>query len=99
MAELIAGYSALVAPVRQIAVLLNLPVVTTAKNTTALLLPIDRLLWTERSAGITQSLARLQPSAPEIWITGDASSRAEPGLRQLGLRLKPRCGVQLPLLD
>jgi hypothetical protein len=63
MAKLIAGYSTLVAPVRQIAIVLNLPVVTTLQ-TSAMLLPIDRLLWTERSAGVAQSLAGLQPRSP-----------------------------------
>jgi len=56
MAELIAGYSAKVAPVRQVAIVFNLPVITTAKGP-ALLLPIDRLLWTQRSAGVGQGMA------------------------------------------
>ena len=98
MAELIAGYSAKIAPVRQIAIVLNLPLVTTAKGA-AMLLPIDRLLWTERSAGVTKGLAGLQPHIPEIWMTGDASPRAAAGLEKLGLALTQRCGGQLPLLD
>jgi hypothetical protein len=99
MAELIASCRAQVAPVRQIAIVLNLPVVTTAKASAALLLPIDRLLWTERSAGVTHNLAGLPPHSPEIWMTGDASARAEAGLAKLGLALTQRCGKQLPLLD
>jgi hypothetical protein len=98
MAELITGYNALVAPVHHIAIVLNLPVVITVKNS-AMLLPIDRLLWTERSAGVAQNLAGLKPSGPEIWMTGDASPRAEAGLKDLGLALTQRCGKQLPLLD
>ena len=98
MAELITGYNALVAPVHHIAMVLNLPVVITVKNS-AMLLPIDRLLWTERSAGVAQNLAGLKPSGPEIWMTGDASPRAEAGLKDLGLALTQRCGKQLPLLD
>ena len=84
MAELIVGYSAKIAPVRQIAIVLNLPVVTTVSGSTALLLPIDRLLWTERSSGVTRSLSGLKPRGPEIWMTGDASPRAEAGLKALG---------------
>jgi hypothetical protein len=99
MAELIVGYSAKIAPVRQIAIVLNLPVVTTVSGSTALLLPIDRLLWTERSSGVTRSLSGLKPRGPEIWMTGDASPRAEAGLKALGLTLTQRCGGQLPLLD
>ena len=98
MAELIAGYSAKVAPMRQVAIVFNLPVITTAKGL-ALLLPIDRLLWTQRSAGVGQGMAGLQPHAPEVWITGDASPRAEAGLAKLGLALMRRCGARLPLLD
>jgi hypothetical protein len=97
MAELITGYNALVAPVHHIAIVHNLPVVTAVKNS-VMLLPIDRLLWTERSAGVAQNLAGLKPSGPEIWMTGDASPRAEAGLKNLGLALKQRCGKQLPLL-
>jgi hypothetical protein len=98
MAELITGYNALVAPVHQIAIVHNLPVISAVRNS-AMLLPIDRLLWTERSAGVAQSLAGLKPHGPEIWMTGDASPRAEAGLKNLGLALTQRCGKQLPLLD
>jgi hypothetical protein len=98
MAELIASYSALIAPVRQISIALNLPVVTTVKGSAVLLVPIDRLLWTERTAALAQNLAKSQPGLA-IWMTGDASPRAKADLRQLGLALVQRCGKQLPLLD
>jgi hypothetical protein len=98
MAELITGYNALVAPVHQIAIVLNLPVISAVRNS-AMLLPIDRLLWTERSAGVAQSLAGLKPHCPEIWMTGDTSPRAEAGLKDLGLALTQRYGKQLLLLD
>ena len=64
---------------RQIAIVLNLPLVTTTKGAVLMLLPIDRLLWTERNADLAKGLAQAQ-RAPEVWITGDASSRAESGL-------------------
>jgi hypothetical protein len=99
MAELIAGYSTVVATVRQIDIVLNLPLVTTTEGTVLLLLPIDRLLWTERNAALAKGLAQAQPRAPEVWITGDASPRAEAGLGHAGLSLTQRCGKQLPLLD
>jgi hypothetical protein len=98
MAELIAGYSALIAPVRTISIVLNLPIVTD-KSSTVLLLPIDRLLWTERTAGLAQGLIQSQPPGLTIWITGEASPRAEAGLSDLGLRLVQRCGRQISLLD
>jgi hypothetical protein len=99
MAELIASYSTLVTPLRQIAIVLNLPLITTTKGAVLLLLPIDRLLWIERNAALANELAQAQPRAPEVWITGDASPRAEAVLAQSGLSLTQRCGKQLPLLD
>ena len=45
------------------------------------------------------NLANLQPHKPDIWMTGDASSRAANGVQQLGLALTQQCGKQLPLLD
>jgi hypothetical protein len=99
MAELIAGYSTLVAPVRRIDIVLNLPLITTAKGAVVLLLPIDRLLWTARNAALAEGLVRGHPQAREVWITGDASSRAEAGLGHAGLSLTQHCGKQLPLLD
>ena len=98
MAELIAGYSTLIMPVRQMAIVLNLPLITATNGAVLLLLPIDRLLWTERNADLAKGLAQAQ-RAPEVWITGDASSRAESGLAQSGLTLTQHCGKQLPLLD
>jgi hypothetical protein len=99
MAELMAGYNTSVAPVRQITMASSLPLVSATKGSAVLLLPIDRLLWTERSARIMQNLASLQPQKPDIWMTGDTSSRTEEGLRQLGLALTQHCGKRLPLLD
>jgi hypothetical protein len=99
MAELIANYHTLVAPVRQIDIVLNLPLGTTTTGVVPLLLPIDRLLWTERNAGLANALASAAPRATEVWMTGDASPRADAGMAQLGLTLTQHCGKQLPLLD
>jgi hypothetical protein len=104
MAELLAGYSAGVSPVRQIDFLGNLPLAYTDKKRTVTLLPVDRVLWTERSAGLAEALATKLPQphrakTTEIWLTGDASPLAEAGLKKLGLGLEPHCGKRLPLLD
>ena len=98
MAELITDYNALVEPVRNCSIALNLPITTTAKGSAVLLLPIDRLLWTERTAGLARGLAKSQPGLG-IWITGDSSPRAEAGLKALGMALVQRCGREPPLLD
>jgi hypothetical protein len=99
MAELIAGYNALVSPVRQIDIVLNLPLITTAKGVVLLLLPIDRLLWIERNAALVKGLGQAHPHVTEVWITGDASPRVEAGLGKSSLVLTQHCGKQLPLLD
>src|SRR5262249_16608309 len=85
MAELLAGYNRIVAPLRRVDIYLNLPVAYTAQGSAVLMLPIDRLLWTERSSGIAVSLARSLPrplpvQKIEIWMTGDVSTRAREGL-------------------
>jgi hypothetical protein len=98
MAELIANYSALVERVSDISIVLNLPVTTSVSGSSVLLLPIDRLLWTERSARLAQGLIELKPGLG-VWITGDSSPRAEAGLKGLAIKLEQRCGSQLPLLD
>ena len=104
MAELLAGYHRTVAPIQHVGIYLNIPVAYTAKGSAVVLLPIDRLLWTERASGIATNLARAIPQPQpvqhiEIWITGDASSRAREGLRQLGIVLVEHVGQRLPLLD
>jgi hypothetical protein len=69
-----------------------------------ILLPIDRLLWTERTSAIATSLGQTLPKPQsvrriEAQITGDASERARAGLQQLGINLVEHAGQRLPLLD
>lgn len=104
MAELLAGYHQLVAPIQRVALYLNVPVAYTNKGSAVLLLPIDRLLWTERTSGIAASLAQAIPQPQpvrhvEVWVTGDASARAREGLQHLGIVLVEHVGKRLPLLD
>jgi hypothetical protein len=104
MAELLAGYHQSVAPIQRLALYLNIPVVYTDKGSAVLLLPIDRLLWTERTSGIAISLVQTIPQPQpvhhvEVWITGDASARAREGLQHLGIVLVEHVGKRLPLLD
>jgi hypothetical protein len=104
MAELLAGYHRLVAPIQRVTIFRNVPAAYTGQGAAVILLPIDRLLWTERSSSIATSLAqalpRPQPGRPiEIWMTGDASDHAREGLQQLGVTLVEHAGQKLPLLD
>ena len=76
----------------------------TGDGAAIVLLPIDRLLWTERSAGIAADLARSLPRPlpvehVEIWLTGDATARTHQGLQRLGITLVEHAGQRLPLLD
>ena len=104
MAELLVDYHRSVAPVQRIDVYLNIPVAYTSQRSAVILLPIDRLLWTERTSGIATSLGQTLPKPQpvrkiEVWTTGDASDRAHVGLQQLGITLVEHAGQRLPLLD
>jgi hypothetical protein len=104
MAELLTSYHRTVDPIQRISIYQNIPVAYTAKASAVVLLPIDRLLWTERSAGIAGSLAQaIAKPAPiqqiEVWITGDASARAHQGLQQIEILLVEHVGRRLPLVD
>jgi hypothetical protein len=104
MAELLADYQRSVAPVQRLAIFENIPVAYTSRGSAVILLPIDRLLWTERTSGIATSLGQTLPKPQpvrktEVWMTGDASDRARAGLQQLGVTLVEHAGQRLPLLD
>jgi hypothetical protein len=104
MAELLASYHRTVAPVRGVDVYVNIPVAYASQGSAVILLPIDRLLWTERSSAMATSLAKTLPKPRpvrhvEVWMTGDASARAQDGLQQLGITLVEHAGQRLPLLD
>jgi hypothetical protein len=104
MAELLADYHRLVAPIQRLDIYLNIPIAYTNQGSAVILLPIDRLLWTERTSGIAtslvQTLSKPQPVRRiELQITGDASERAHAGLQQLGISLVEHAGQRLPLLD
>ena len=104
MAELIADYHRSVAPIQRLDIYQNVPVAYPGQGGAVILLPIDRLLWTERTSGIATGLAQtlLKPQPVrhvEVWLTGDASERARQGLQQLGIALVEHVGQRLPLLD
>ena len=103
-AELLAGYSAVVSRITQVGVFANLPVGYDAAGKAVLLLPIDRLLWTPRSADLAGQIAQNLPKpktvrATEIWITGTASAKAVAALGGLGLGLTQNCDSRIRLLD
>ena len=104
MAELLADYHRSVAPIRRLDIYQNVPVAYIDQGSAVILLPIDRLLWTEKTSGIATSLAQTLPKPQpvqkvEVWITGDASDRARAGLQQLGITLVEHVGQRLALLD
>jgi hypothetical protein len=104
MAELLAGYHRAVAPIQRLDIYLNVPAAYTGKGSAVVLLPVDRLLWTERTSGIATGLVQTLPKPLpvqhiEVWVTGDASARTQEGLRQLGITLVEHAGQRLPLLD
>jgi hypothetical protein len=104
MAELLSEYHQSVAHIQRLALYLNIPVAYTIKGSAVVLLPIDRLLWTERTSGIATGLAQAIPQPQpvrhvQVWVTGDVSARAREGLQHLGIVLVEHVGKRLPLLD
>ena len=96
--------SSAVTPIQRLTIYQNIPVAYTGQGAAVILLPIGRLLCTERSSGIAASLAHTLPKPPparpvEIWMTGDASDHAREGLQQLGITLVEHAGQRLPMLD
>ena len=61
MAELLADYHRLVAPIQRLDIYRNIPIAYTNQGSAVILLPIDRLLWTERTSGIATSLSQGLP--------------------------------------
>jgi hypothetical protein len=104
MAELLSSYHRSVTPIQRVNIYRNVPVAYTGNGSAVVLLPIDRLLWSERTSGIATGLARTLPKPLpvqhlEVWMTGDASDRANDGLQQLGITLVEHVGQRLQLLD
>jgi hypothetical protein len=61
IAELLTGYHRSVAPIRRVDIHRNVHVAYTGKGSAVVLLPTDRLLWTERTSGIATGLAHTLP--------------------------------------
>ena len=104
IAEFLAGYHRSVAPIQRLDIYQNVPVAYTGQGSAVILLPIDRLLWTEQTLGdygqLAQTLPKPQPIRKvEVWLTGDASDRTHQGLQQLGITVVEHVGQRLPLLD
>jgi hypothetical protein len=104
MAELLADYHRSVVTLQRLEIYQNVPLAYTSPWSAVILLPIDRLLWTERASGIATSLAQTMPKPQpvrhiEVWMTRDASERARAGLQQLDIALVEHAGQRLPLLD
>jgi hypothetical protein len=104
MAELLADYHRTVAPIRRLDIYVYLPIAYTSEGSAVILLPIDRLLWNERSSRIATALAQSLPKPlpvqhTELWLTGDASARTHAELQQLGITLVEHVNQRLPLLD
>ena len=58
MAELLADYHQSVSPIQRLEIYQDVPVAYTGQGSALILLPIDRLLWTERTSGSQPVWAR-----------------------------------------
>ena len=104
MAELFAGYHTTVSKLRRLEIFVNLPIAYASNGSAILMVPIDRVLWTQRAAEITGKLARDIPKPVpvkkvELWITGEASPLARERISAQQINLVERAGQRLPLMD
>jgi hypothetical protein len=104
MAELFAGYHATVSKLRRLEIFVNLPIGYASNGSAILMVPVDRVVWTQRTAEITGKIARDIPKPVpvkqvEIWMTGEASPRARERISAQQITLVERAGQRLPLMD
>ena len=66
MAELLADYHRSVSPIQRLEIYQSVPVAYTGQGSAVILLPIDRLLWTERTSGIATSLSQTLPKPQPV---------------------------------
>ncbi len=74
----------------------------TKDGTIVILLPIDYLIWSERTAEITGSLQGKANSSKgtgvEMWVTGDFSSTARNKFEKMGWKVHNQARGQLILV-
>ncbi len=87
IAQMMAGYHRGVARIDNVGVIHGLPVALSVNRDALLFVPMDELLWTQRSsqtaAAFEQIVNPLQPRRKELWISGHASDQIK---RELAAR-------------
>jgi hypothetical protein len=104
MAELLNGFDERIAPIARLERFNHIVIARLKSGTAAVLLPIDYVIWNERTAAAATQLAsmlKLQPGGrqAELWITGTATPLFKQAAAALGIQVQENVGTQLPLLD
>jgi hypothetical protein len=100
IAELLAGYHASTEPLESIRMIGALPLAVTKSGRAVMLLPVDRILWTPRTADLAKRIAAAAGGGGlDLWVTGDTAPVAASPLADLGFRVTDRCGKTVRLLD
>jgi hypothetical protein len=104
MAELLNGFDERVAPIARLERFNRIIVAHLNSGGAAMLLPVDYLIWNERTAAAAIQLAdkmKLQAGSREmaLWITGTATPLFKQQATALGIQVSENVGAQLPLLD
>ena len=98
-AVLTAGYNKHIAPLTHFTPMARLAHSETKDGTIVILLPIDYLIWSERTAEITGSLQGKANSSKgtgaEMWVTGDFSSTARSKFEEMGWKVHNQARGQL----
>jgi hypothetical protein len=89
---------------RRLEIFVNLPIGFASNGSAIVIVPVDRVVWTQRTVEITGKLVRDIPKPVpvkqvEIWITGEASPRARERISAQQVTLVERAGQRLPLMD
>lgn len=87
LVELLAKYHKTRAPISQIVETDRIPFAITKKGKGVVAAPVDYLFWTQAAAGTAKVLFKAMKrhtSAPEVWVQGRVSTRAQTGLKAMG---------------
>ncbi len=99
MAQMYAGYDRSVERIESFVPLGHLVGGKTASGKLVLCFPLDYLLWTERTAAAVDDIVRNapggKPKSVTLWLTGQASKKAQGELQRLQVGVHEHAGQQL----
>jgi len=103
LAVMTAGYHQHVGPLEHIQPLARITMAKRRDGGVVVLLPVDRLIWSERIAGlvgaVTEEALSSKQQHPQLWLLGEVSRQAAASLREGGWDIHPQAQGQLMLSE